>query len=497
MQNLPFTNQIRDLSSNTLLSVLLANTSNLANSSVQYVTAANSSNLNVSTTGANVIIDLKVGPGAGATGPTGNTGNTGATGATGTSGTTGATGATGATGVTGATGAAANANNVTVYANGSLILANSNLNFNNTYSINVSATANGTNQTNVAFSVNPPIIQSAIPFIVPPSGYMAANGVVVIGQNPANSATLTLSGNTGNVTATFSANTLLGTTNDVSRIITVFDGTGYHNLPIVTFSNTTVATVNVSNNNGVLLNTGPFATANIWLTAGLSGNITTGYSFQLPIAMSLAGVVINPYAGYSYFLANTISSNNTAGWYWSVWTSNTTGIVYNNSYSNANPTYISSPTAFNTTTANAYSGPLNLTITGPASGLSGNTLGNNGRIENQLLCTSTGVTNKTVRPSFGGTVYGQLQMSSSSYYTQGGSISLTNRGVANVQFYSYGNGTTGGDFNNGSLGAGGPKTPNVDTSNNQSVAITFVTSSSSVYESVILEAYSVKIFPHS
>ena len=46
------------------------------------------------------------------------------------------------------------ANTVHVYANGESILSNSTLNFNNTISINVEATANGSLQTNVAFVVN-------------------------------------------------------------------------------------------------------------------------------------------------------------------------------------------------------------------------------------------------------------------------------------------------------------------------------------------------------
>jgi hypothetical protein len=52
--------------------------------------------------------------------------------------------------------AAANAaaNTVAVFANGTLTLAAGNLNFNNTSTVNVTASANGTNQTNVSFVVN-------------------------------------------------------------------------------------------------------------------------------------------------------------------------------------------------------------------------------------------------------------------------------------------------------------------------------------------------------
>lgn len=46
------------------------------------------------------------------------------------------------------------ANLVAVFANGTLVLTKSNLNFNNTATVNVAATANGTTQSNLAFSVN-------------------------------------------------------------------------------------------------------------------------------------------------------------------------------------------------------------------------------------------------------------------------------------------------------------------------------------------------------
>jgi hypothetical protein len=54
--------------------------------------------------------------------------------------------------------AAANATGTTVstYANGTIVLAKSNLNFNNTNTVNVSVTANGTTQSNIAFTVNVP-----------------------------------------------------------------------------------------------------------------------------------------------------------------------------------------------------------------------------------------------------------------------------------------------------------------------------------------------------
>ena len=45
-------------------------------------------------------------------------------------------------------------NTVWIYANGTSVLSKSNINFNNTATVNVSATANGTTQSNIAFAVN-------------------------------------------------------------------------------------------------------------------------------------------------------------------------------------------------------------------------------------------------------------------------------------------------------------------------------------------------------
>lgn len=82
------------------------------------------------------------------------------------------------------------ANTVATFANGTLVLADATLNFNNTNTINVVASANGTKQTNVAFQVNVSAISGA------QNNYEAdvlANGHLVIANanlNYNNTATL-------------------------------------------------------------------------------------------------------------------------------------------------------------------------------------------------------------------------------------------------------------------------------------------------------------------
>jgi hypothetical protein len=104
--------------------------------------------------------------GAGTQGATGTQGTTGIQGTSGTNGAQGTqgiqgiqgttgTGAQGATGIQGADGGGGGgANVVSTFANGTIVVANANINFNNTATINVAGTANGTGQANFAFSVN-------------------------------------------------------------------------------------------------------------------------------------------------------------------------------------------------------------------------------------------------------------------------------------------------------------------------------------------------------
>ena len=68
--------------------------------------------------------------------------------------------------------------------------------------------------------------QTGLPLAVPPSGFMTATGGIVIGQAPSNSATVSFSATSGaGVTMTFSAATLLGTTAEVGRVLTILDTT--------------------------------------------------------------------------------------------------------------------------------------------------------------------------------------------------------------------------------------------------------------------------------
>jgi hypothetical protein len=72
-------------------------------------------------------------------------------------------------------------NTVAIYANGTIVLGNANINFNNTATVNVLATANGTHQANVSFSANTSAIsvivsgQAANAYAQANAAYTAAN----------------------------------------------------------------------------------------------------------------------------------------------------------------------------------------------------------------------------------------------------------------------------------------------------------------------------------
>jgi len=322
------------------------------------------------------------------------------------------------------------------------------------------------------------LLQSGIPFVLGPSGYMQNNGVVIIGQAPANSATVSFSATSGSgVTATFSAATLLGTSGDNGRVLTILDTT-YKFFTITAFSSTTVATGTLST---TLSGTGPFANGNIWLSAAATG--TTGYSIPLP------RVVGN---SYSYFPANAISSGSAAGWYWTNWSSTTVGQAYNNTYSSGQPEVVASPTAFSTTGPGVFTQTAGSYVQGQTGTLIGNTMGVNGSLETGFFFSCPANSNQHVARPFAGVItarYGQVQSSTSG--TVGGLISFTNSGVTGQQTFTNGSGTSGGDYSSGTSAT--PFYTFLDTTANQSMGLAIQIGVATDY--LILERISMKLFP--
>jgi Chaperone of endosialidase len=140
-------------------------------------------------TGATGVAGTAGGPGAtgatgagatGATGVAGSVGTQGATGATGPSGTSGSNGATGATGVqgvTGNTGATGAGGVATISQDGTMVIVSANLNFNDTATINVGVTSNGTLGVNVGPTVNITAVNEALS-----TSYVSVDGGTITGS---------------------------------------------------------------------------------------------------------------------------------------------------------------------------------------------------------------------------------------------------------------------------------------------------------------------------
>jgi hypothetical protein len=78
-------------------------------------------------------------------------------------------------------------------------------------------------------------------------------------------------------------------------------------------------------------------------------------------ALTLTTALPRATTGYFYFPANAISSGSAAGLYWTVMSSTTVGVVYNNTLvAGYPPTVVATPTAFVTTGPGAYTQTLNL-----------------------------------------------------------------------------------------------------------------------------------------
>ena len=311
------------------------------------------------------------------------------------------------------------------------------------------------------------LLQSGIPFVVPPSGNMANNGVLRIGSTPASSATASFSAASGSgVTMTMSAASLLGTSADVGRVLTIIDTT-YKYATITAFTSTTVATVTLT---GTLSGTGPFANANIWLTA----------STPLPTTYP---------AAYVYMPANAISAGSGAGWYYAVMTSSTVGTLYNNTYTSGTPTIPGSPTAFSTTGPGAYTQSTS-NIAGPSVTVPANSLGLNGSLEFFLLLSSSTTANsRRGGYDFGGSAVFDMLMNATSELYDVNIGSVRNNGVANSQVGA--RQSSGDDAGDATKSFASPLTrTSVNTAADQTCAMRL--SISVATDWVVAESYSIR-----
>lgn len=332
------------------------------------------------------------------------------------------------------------------------------------------------------------LMQSAIPFIMPPSGFFANNGALVIGKVAGSSATATFGATSGSTTITFSAGTpLTGTAADVGRTITVLDTT-YKRFTITTGTSSTVATGTLS---ATLSGTGPFANGAVWISGTPATTNTAGAdAVMYPVSLIDTSVTNS----WTYFPAGAIVAAGAAGWYWTLWNSVSQATVYNSVYTTGTTgqPVVGVTTAFSTTGPGAYTQSTGLTTQGPAVTVVANSMGVNGSLELTMLgYGSASTNNKQFNPYLSTTQLNQFNSASATNFGFGGFASVTNRGVTNKQVAWKGNGASG-EF---TFNTGGSTFlyPTIDTTADQSYLIAL--NMSTATDMMILERYSLKLYP--
>jgi hypothetical protein len=180
----------------------------------------------------------------------------------------------------------------------------------------------------------------------------------------------------------------------------------------------------------------PYGIINSAFTAFCSAipvGISPSSSFADNGVVTLGTALAYAYPGiYLYYPVNSIFAGSVAGLYWTVMSTTTAGVVYNNTYTTGSPSIPSSPTPFVCTGSGAYTQSIT-EVTGYNFTLTGNTVGVNGRIEtfvDQHNNVSAG--SKTSYVRHGGTLFHAFAGTASLGVSPNKTVTI-NRGVANSQ----------------------------------------------------------------
>jgi len=221
--------------------------------------------------------------------------------------------------------------------------------------------------------------QSSVAVGIAPNSTIGANGALMIGT-AVGGGTMTLSSLTAGsgITATASVAAFGGTSAlDTGKVITFNDGGTYKTFTITGNSGSSTTVVQGTLNT-TLSTVGPWA--------------NTTWTVGFPIPFSSAWLAATP-GLYLYYPANAINSGSVAGLYWTVMSSTTVGVIYNNTYvpntTSVDPVAPGSPTAFSGTTGVAYTQTTGTNIPLRANPLPGNSLSINGFIEVEPIFLAT------------------------------------------------------------------------------------------------------------
>ena len=145
---------------------------------------------------------------------------------------------------------------------------------------------------------------------------------------------------------------------------------------------------------------------------------------------------------WMYMPASFGGSTYPAGWYWAVFSSDTAGILYTETYVSGRPARPATQTPFSTN----LSGWLTTTtaeVTGPTGFLvPGGAMGNSGRLKTHLRCLGNATANKTYRTYLGATLTAYVGSVTTNPDLEC-LLSSVNQGVQNLQINSRQTGSTG------------------------------------------------------
>jgi len=172
---------------------------------------------------------------------------------------------------------------------------------------------------------------------------------------------------------------------------------------------------------------------------------------------------------WCYLPANFGGKTYPAGWYWAVFSSDTAGILYNNTYSSGSPSRPATPTAF----VDDLAGWLTQTtseITGPTGfNLVGGSMGPNGVTKAHLRLIGNTTSNKSYKLYLGSTAIAWISPVTTSPNVEF-IVSSRNQGSQSLQINSRVSGATGVGVQGGSF-TGAYENTSVDTSADQNVSI--------------------------
>lgn len=148
-----------------------------------------------------------------------------------------------------------------------------------------------------------------------------------------------------------------------------------------------------------------------------AGMFFTGTAGAFTLSAAILTNVWNALKGcWCYLPANFGGKTYPAGWYWAVFSSDTAGILYNNTYSSGSPSRPATPTAFVdnlagwlTQTTSEVTGPTGFTLLGGS-------MGPNGNIKIYTRGSGNTTANKTYRHYLGSTIIANFPLATNPSY---------------------------------------------------------------------------------